>query len=116
MEPTERLYYFPSCHHTEPNRILLTTKYPAMSEFSANTQRLNLSEAAKGLHDLLKISDRDWHQLKTDRHRRASEQISAALIHALQANGPGDEAAVELLESALRWLKREQRDPGCPHS
>ncbi|WP_295476320.1 hypothetical protein [Synechococcus sp. UW140] len=34
----------------------------------------------------------------------------------MQANGPGDEAAVELLESALRWLKREQRDPGCPHS
>ena len=87
-----------------------------MPDFSADKEHLNLSEAAKELHDLLKISDRDWHQLKTDPHRRASEQISAALIHALQANGPGDQAAVELLESALRWLKREQRDPGCPRS
>jgi hypothetical protein len=87
-----------------------------MPDFSADTELLNLSEAAKELHDLLKISDRDWHQLKTDPHRRASEQISAALIHALQANAPGDQAAVELLESALRWLKREQRDPGCPRS
>ncbi|MEY4355654.1 MAG: hypothetical protein RLZZ89_722 [Cyanobacteriota bacterium] len=71
-------------------------------------------EQARQLHDLLKIDDREWHQAKSNRHRRACEQISAALVHALQKTELSDQDATELLESALRWLKREQKDPGCP--
>ena len=31
------------------------------------------------LHDLMKISDRDWHRLKTSSDRRAAELLMAAL-------------------------------------
>jgi len=69
---------------------------------------------ASELHSLLKINDRDWHQFKSNRQRRACEQISAALVYCLQNSYKGEKESIELLESALRWLKQEQRDPGCP--
>ncbi|MEB3177052.1 MAG: DUF6439 family protein [Synechococcus sp.] len=73
-------------------------------------------EQAQELHRSLSISDRDWHRLKADRHRRAAEQLSAALQLLLQQGASGDAAVLELLDSAGRWLRREQRDPGCPHA
>jgi len=71
----------------------------------------------------LSINDRQWHALKGQRHRRAAEQISSALVLLLSesessapagsAQGTGQEA-IALLEHALGWLKGEIRDPGCP--
>ena len=75
----------------------------------------NALQHAQELHRSLSISDRDWHRLKADRHRRAAEQLSAALQLLLQQGADADGAVLELL-SAGRWLRREQRDPGCPRS
>ena len=69
---------------------------------------------AETLQRQLAISERDWHRLKTDRHRRAAEQLSAALLLLLRSGAKADGDVVALLESAQRWIKREQRDPGCP--
>ena len=71
-------------------------------------------QLAESLQRQLAISDRDWHRLKSDRHRRAAEQLSAALLLLLRSGAQADGDVVALLESAQRWIKREQRDPGCP--
>ena len=71
-------------------------------------------QLAETLQRQLAISERDWHRLKTDRHRRAAEQLSAALLLLLRSGAQADGDVVALLESAQRWIKREQRDPGCP--
>ena len=69
---------------------------------------------AETLQRQLAISERDWHRVKTDRHRRAAEQLSAALLLLLRNGAQADGDVVALLESAQRWIIREQRDPGCP--
>lgn len=76
---------------------------------------------AQQLHRSLSISERDWHALKSQRPRRAAEQVAAALVQLLArdtpTNAPAGEArqqAMELLEHALGWLKAELSDPGCP--
>jgi hypothetical protein len=76
---------------------------------------------AQGLQSRLVINDRDWHALKAQRSRRASEQIAAALVQLLAADQPADRAptparldAIALLEHAIGWLKAEVSDPGCP--
>ena len=69
---------------------------------------------AETLQRQLAISERDWHRLKSDRHRRAAEQLSAALLLLLRSGAKADDDVVALLESAQRWIKREQREPGCP--
>ena len=74
----------------------------------------NQLHLAETLQRQLAISERDWHRLKTDRHRRAAEQLSAALLLLLRSGAQADGDVVALLESAQRWIKREQRDPGCP--
>ena len=70
-------------------------------------------QLAESLQRQLAISERDWHRLKSDRHRRAAEQLSAALLLLLRSGAQADGDVVALLESAQRWIKREQRDPGC---
>ena len=82
-----------------------------MEQASATVQQL-----ARDLHNALSIGDRDWHRLKGDRHRRAAEQLAAALQQLLLQGPRGDEDVLDLLQSAQRWLRREQRDPGCPRS
>jgi len=77
---------------------------------------------AAELQRSLSINDRQWHALKGQRHRRAAEQISSALVLLLQESEPSatpgkgttGQDAIELLEHALGWLKGEIRDPGCP--
>ena len=71
-------------------------------------------QLAENLQRQLAINERDWHRLKGDRHRRAAEQLSAALLLLLRSGAQADGDVVALLESAQRWIKREQRDPGCP--
>lgn len=78
-------------------------------------------ELAERLHRSLAISERDWHALKSQRPRRAAEQIAASLVQLLARDNPsqsrgeaGREQAIALLEHALSWLKAEISDPGCP--
>ena len=73
-------------------------------------------DSAKGkaeeLHQLLRISDRDWHQLKSNRKRRGAELLAAALVQLLRQ---GDHTDVEqLTQQARGWIKGELKDPGCP--
>ena len=75
-------------------------------------------DSAKGkaeeLHQLLRISDRDWHQLKSNRKRRGAELLAAALVQLLRQ---GDHTDVEqLTQQALGWIKGELKDPGCPRN
>ena len=71
-------------------------------------------QLAETLQRHLAIKGRDWHRLKSDRHRRAAEQLSAALLLLLRNGSQADGDVLALVESAQRWIKREQRDPGCP--
>ena len=67
---------------------------------------------AEELHQLLRIGDRDWHQLKSNRQRRSAELLAAALVQLLrQGNSPDVEA---LTQQALGWVKGDLKDPGCP--
>jgi hypothetical protein len=78
-------------------------------------------ELAVALQQRLAIGDRDWHALKSQRSRRAAEQLSAALVQLLAED---DSAAMEtsskrldaiaLVEHSLLWLRQEISDPGCP--
>lgn len=78
-------------------------------------------EAAQELQRCLAIGDRDWHALKTQRPRRAAEQLASALVLLLAADRPATplptparQQAIDLLEHALAWLKADISDPGCP--
>ena len=68
---------------------------------------------AQELHNCLRLTDRNWHQLKTDADRRAAELLAGALVQLLEGGANADTCA--LTEQGLRWLKRELKDPGCPH-
>ena len=82
---------------------------------------LGSRELAEQLQRLLVIDGRDWHVLKSQKPRRAAEQIASALVHLLSDDSPAhrrDPAAhaeaIALLEHGLGWLKGERSDPGCP--
>ena len=64
------------------------------------------------LHQLLRIGDREWHQLKSNRQRRGAELLAAALVQLLRQGDSNDVA--ELTQQALGWIKGELKDPGCP--
>ena len=68
---------------------------------------------AQELHEHLRLTDRNWHSLKTDADRRAAELLTGALLQLLKGGSNADACA--LTEQGLRWLKRELKDPGCPH-
>ena len=70
-------------------------------------------ENSRDLHGLLRIDDRQWHQLKNNRKRRTAELLSAALVQLLGEGGNEDVEA--LTEQALGWIRGELKDPGCPH-
>ena len=70
-------------------------------------------ENSRDLHGLLRIDDRQWHQLKGNRKRRTAELLSAALVQLLGEGGNDDVEA--LTEQALGWIRGELKDPGCPH-
>jgi hypothetical protein len=76
---------------------------------------------AQQLQRKLSIDDRQWHQLKTQRPRRAAEQLAAALVQLLAADDPQRSAptqarleAIALADHALAWLRSDLSDPGCP--
>lgn len=76
---------------------------------------------AQQLQRLLSIDDRQWHQLKAQRSRRAAEQLAAALVQLMAADDPKRSAptparleAIALVDHALAWLRSDLSDPGCP--
>lgn len=64
------------------------------------------------LHQQLRIGDRDWHRLKSNRKRRAAELLSAALVNLIQDGMTSESEA--LAQQAIGWLRGELKDPGCP--
>lgn len=96
------------------------TTAPAAASLSQRWPEESLP-LAQQLHRSLSIGERDWHALKSQRPRRAAEQVAAALVQLLARDTPTNSAAgearqqtIELLEHALGWLKAEISDPGCP--
>ena len=78
-------------------------------------------DLAEQLQRSLAIGDRDWHALKSQRPRRAAEQLAAALVQLLSGDDPcqsspteARQRAIDLAEHGLLWLKAELNDPGCP--
>lgn len=76
---------------------------------------------AEELHRLLTIGDRDWHALKSQRSRRAAEQLASALVQLLASDDPAStgataarQRAIDLVDHGLAWLRAEVSDPGCP--
>ena len=67
---------------------------------------------AEALHQLLRIGDREWHQLKSNRKRRGAELLAAALVQLLRQGDSND--VEELTHQALGWIQGELKDPGCP--
>ena len=82
----------------KPNDTSSQREWPAESQ-----------EAARALHEQLRINERQWHALKGQPRRRAAELLAAALV---QLVNNGD--ATPMVEQALGWLQGELRDPGCP--
>jgi len=68
---------------------------------------------AADLHALLTISNKDWHQVKSQSDRRAGELLAAALVQLISGGERSDVAA--LTDQALGWIRGELKDPGCPH-
>ena len=81
---------------------------PTPNTKAADTKALSLAQA---LLDALRIDDRHWHALKSNRRHRAAEQLAAALNQLLHGH---DEVALAQLQTAMGWLSGELRDPGCP--
>ena len=68
---------------------------------------------AAELHDLLTISNKDWHQVKSQTDRRAGELLAAALVQLISGGERSD--VVALTDQALGWIRGELKDPGCPN-
>ncbi len=67
---------------------------------------------SKDLHDQLRLSEKNWHQLKSNKERRAAELLSGALTQLLQGGEYSDIQA--MVTQGMLWLNQEIRDPGCP--
>ena len=67
----------------------------------------------KSLHQQLCINNTNWHQQKSDPELRASELLISALAQLINQGETDD--IEQLLNQAIKWLKREIRDPGCPN-
>tara|TARA_Y100001968_G_scaffold154003_1_gene140673 strand:+ start:1813 stop:2022 length:210 start_codon:yes stop_codon:yes gene_type:complete len=64
------------------------------------------------LHKELSLNDKNWHSKKSDPEIRAAELLINALS---QLINDGEVIDIEnLLLQAIKWLKREVKDPGCP--
>ena len=67
---------------------------------------------AKELHSLLTLNHQNWHKLKSDADHRAAELLCGALLQLLQDGKHSD--VEELSKQAIKWLKGDLKDPGCP--
>tara|TARA_Y100001968_G_scaffold318055_1_gene347785 strand:- start:720 stop:965 length:246 start_codon:yes stop_codon:yes gene_type:complete len=71
------------------------------------------SDLIKELNEELRLNNYNWHKYKGDNDRRAAELIAVGLS---QLINKGKASEIEdLLQQALKWVKREVKDPGCPN-
>ena len=75
--------------------------------FSNETNKL-----ISDLHSQLMINEKNWHKLKNNKYRRASELLVSALSQI--ANNGEEKDIKEIIEQSLLWIKEEIKDPGCP--
>lgn len=68
-------------------------------------------ELAQALAERLRITEGDWHRLKSNRARRAQEQAAAALV--LLLSDRSSDGLAHLLQAA-GWLDRSVSAPPCP--
>jgi len=75
----------------------------------ANLNELSKLELAQALMERLTISANDWHQLKSNRKVRASEQAAAALVSSRISQR-------KLCKDSSKhgWLDRSISAPPCP--
>ena len=66
----------------------------------------------KRLHSELSLNDRNWHKLKNNSDRRASQLLISAISQISEEGNKDD--VILLIEQALKWVKNELKDPGCP--
>ena len=74
---------------------------------------LNTKSLIKELQNNLSITHQDWHIDKSNSKRRAAELISSALSQLINEGEVKD--IEDLLNQSIKWLKKEIKDPGCPH-
>ncbi len=70
-------------------------------------------ELVKKLNEEFRISHIDWHKNKGNKDRRAAELIVSGLSQLI--NNGDDSEIEELLTQAIKWIKQEIKDPGCPN-
>jgi hypothetical protein len=78
---------------------------------TARFDEYTTEELAQALAARLAIGDQDWHQLKSNRQARASEQIIAALVFLLKKQ---PQEVIPRLNQAIGWLDRSLSAPRCP--
>jgi len=102
--------YLPNSYRTMSNnnsKTVSTLSGPDSSQFHSATTL----ELAQALAEKLAISDKDWHQLKSNRQARALEQVGAALVFLLKDQ---PQEALPHLQQACGWLDRSISAPPCP--
>ena len=77
-----------------------TTSWPEFSK-----------QLSSQLHLSITIKDEEWHILRSNKKRRAAEQLSAALVQLIN-DGETNEI-LKKLEQAISWLRNEIKDQGC---
>ena len=100
-------------HRRYASPIQTRKSFSQVSALTVNLWPDGAVDQAKALHQSLSIGERDWHRLKSNADRRGAELLAAAITQLLQNGERGDVEA--LTEQALGWIRRELKDPGCPH-
>lgn len=84
---------------------------PIVSPPTQDLQQFTTLELAQALLEQLTVNDGSWHQLKTNRTIRASEQAAAALVFLLKDQ---PQEALPRLQQAVGWLDLSISAPPCP--
>ncbi len=79
---------------------------------SKNELPLETTDLIKSLHSKLRLNHKNWHELKNNPDRRALELLISAIGQI--SNKGKREDVIPLIEQAIKWVKREVKDPGCP--
>ena len=72
-----------------------------------------VQEYSLRLHKSLTIDNNEWHKSKSNKEKRAAELLSAAILQLISKNGE-DSYVIDLAEQAIKFLKGEIKDTGCP--
>ncbi len=78
---------------------------------ASDISQLTTLELAQLLANRLRITEGDWHKLKSNRPVRSQEQAAAALV-LLLSDRPVE--ALAYLQQAAGWLDKSISAPPCP--